>query len=771
MFRVCPARDAAAVWLALSLCVFGQGPPAAPGAEDDLLPMPRGIETITRGPMHEGFAEPLSDALTISPVRVAVAPPRPINEQPPARQQLADSPAVSWLPGYWGIETIDQSGPQWCWVSGTHRRSPPGRRWDPGRWELTGGEHQWSPGVWMATDAAVQYLPPPPTMPRETIPPAPSPNHFWVPGQAIWKDGQYRWRPGYHARAQQDWVWVPAHYVPRPRGYVYVSGYWDYRLEDRGVLYAPVRVDPTYQITEIYIPMLPVNPQAALVNLFVQPGYCHYYYGDYYQTSPAWSPQPWSAYRGGPNAFGPGYGYQSGIYDPLAVYYGTTQPNRLGQLVGLRRGLVANPGLRPTLLAGNRRSDLIRTGLLIGGTALLIDAITDDDDDRDRRRRDRRDEERKPTGGQVGGPVDADGSVAVDVPGADGSTDAGADASTAAGAGAGASVNPLAAYQKLLDDVAQQQLGQSIDQLAAPVTDLPSPSATTSVDPVQTDARTSTAAGVTPPGQSVGVDEQRPTLSPAMPEVGRPEADDPIVSASPQSTDAPTARPLSGVASANPAAPAPNVPTSDPVAAGAPAGVSTDSPPSSPVGQPEITPPAVRSIAPGSLVPATPGAPAGVPDRVQTPTIGSPGVPPGNFNPSAGLPIGEASPIAGNPPIGERVQTPNIRGFDSRFAPPPSPQTSPLRDFPGDALPPGIENPIQPSPPTGPAAGGFPGRGRFGNPAPGGGRFAKPAAAPTAPTAAPPRAATPAAPSIAVPNLDGGQGAAAAGEASQNSIP
>jgi len=40
------------------------------------------------------------------------------------------------------------------------------------------------------------------------------------------------------------YVWISAHYRWTPSGYLYIPGYWDLAVKRRGVLYAPVVIDP-----------------------------------------------------------------------------------------------------------------------------------------------------------------------------------------------------------------------------------------------------------------------------------------------------------------------------------------------------------------------------------------------------------------------------------------------------------------------------------------------------------------------------------------------
>src|SRR5438132_1373408 len=71
-----------------------------------------------------------------------------------------------------------------------------------------------------------------------------SPDTFFVPGHWVWNGERYAWQAGYWARVQPGYVWVAAHHRWTPSGYVYIPGYWDLAVSRRGVLYAPVVIDP-----------------------------------------------------------------------------------------------------------------------------------------------------------------------------------------------------------------------------------------------------------------------------------------------------------------------------------------------------------------------------------------------------------------------------------------------------------------------------------------------------------------------------------------------
>ena len=253
-----------------------QAPPPKPDGED-------GVQVLTRGPVHEAFAE----AVTFDPepgVVVGEAPPDAVGEAPP--DQRPDGDDVVWIPGYaaWDDERGD-----FLWVSGVWRSPPPGRQWVSGYWGRCGPGFQWTSGYWAdAVAVEVEYLPEPPEA-VESGPAGhpPSADHVWIPGLWVWRDSRYAWRPGYWVAAQADWDWVPCHYVWAPRGYVFVDGYWDYPAERRGVLFAPVYLDAAVRVRVgfSYSPSIVIDAAAFADHLFVRPEYHSYYFGDYYDIS------------------------------------------------------------------------------------------------------------------------------------------------------------------------------------------------------------------------------------------------------------------------------------------------------------------------------------------------------------------------------------------------------------------------------------------------------------------------------------------------------
>ncbi len=246
-----------------------------------------GAEVLTRGPIHEAFAEVVSYNPQPGPI-VSKEPPKAIEEVPPAEKPAGD---YTWIPGYWAW---DQDRENFIWVTGAWRIPPPGTTWMPGYWNQAANGHQWVGGYWgpaantaMGRESTSEtvYLPAPPkSVESGASTPAPSPDHFWVPGHWYWANGQYVWQAGYWGRCQPDWVWIPARYAWTPGGYVFVAGHWDYALAKRGVAFCPVYFADAYYVGPAYhyTPSVCIETPVLTGYLFCRPAYGHYYFGDYY---------------------------------------------------------------------------------------------------------------------------------------------------------------------------------------------------------------------------------------------------------------------------------------------------------------------------------------------------------------------------------------------------------------------------------------------------------------------------------------------------------
>jgi hypothetical protein len=276
--------------------------PASPAIQD-------GMEVLTRGPLHEAFAE----TITFDPepgIVISEAPPNPIEEVAPDHRP--EGANVAWIPGYWGW---DDERSDFLWISGIWRSLPPGRQWVPGYWGESQQGFQWTSGYWAdAAASEIDYLPEPPAS-VESGPniAAPSADDIWLPGVWIWQQNRYAWRPGSWAKKNQDWDWVPDHYVWTPRGYVFVDGYYDYSVPRRGVVFAPVYFNGGLRTQQgfTYSPSTVIRSSVFVRHLFLRPGYGHYYFGDYYGSNYANAGfSPWFSYASSRQGYDPIYANQ-----------------------------------------------------------------------------------------------------------------------------------------------------------------------------------------------------------------------------------------------------------------------------------------------------------------------------------------------------------------------------------------------------------------------------------------------------------------------------
>ncbi|MGO9108520.1 MAG: YXWGXW repeat-containing protein, partial [Thermoguttaceae bacterium] len=295
------------------------------------------VEVMTRGPVHEAYAVPLSAGQTTG-VIVPKQPSAPIEEVPPDMKPEGNP---TWIPGYW---SWDDERRDFIWVSGVWRSAPPGYRWMPGYWQPAQGQEgfQRISGYWMPTRVQeTTYLPQPPqSMEAGPNTVAPGQNYFWIPGHWQWYDTRYVWQPGYWAAYQTDWIWVPATYAWTPRGFVYVPGYWDYPLARRGLVFSPVYFAGP---VAYYRPAICLDAGVFSVSLFCRPAYGHYYFGDYYDDRyVAFGIRPYFYYNS------PRYGY-----DPLFSYYRWYHVDHMGErewdrhLVAWHDYYRVHPDMRP----------------------------------------------------------------------------------------------------------------------------------------------------------------------------------------------------------------------------------------------------------------------------------------------------------------------------------------------------------------------------------------------------------------------------------------
>lgn len=287
-------------------------PPAPVPALEGPAPvdMPEGVEVLTRGPVHEAFAEPVVFNPEAGLIVEKEAPPA-VEELPPAQKPEGDD--VVWIPGYWAW---DDTRDDYLWVSGIWRKLPPGRQWVPGYWARVDQGFQWVSGYWAPLEQEeIEYLPTPPeTLEVGPNVPAPGEEYVWNPGYWSWHEQRYAWSPGSWIAAQPNWIWVPPSYRYTPAGCIFVPGFWDYIIADRGMLFAPAYFGPAFfaQPVMVYQPAIVINIALLTDNFFCRPSYGHYFFGDYYGFSGVGQPyMPWFAFHQSRRGFDPIYAWSA----------------------------------------------------------------------------------------------------------------------------------------------------------------------------------------------------------------------------------------------------------------------------------------------------------------------------------------------------------------------------------------------------------------------------------------------------------------------------
>ena len=278
-----------------------------PAPSQEVLPQPQGVEVMARGPVHEAFAQPAITQPQQGPV-VTKQPPAPIEELPPDQKPQGDN--VQWIPGYWGWDD-DQS--DFIWVSGCWRDVPPGRSWMPGHWQEIDQGWIWVAGFWApANTQQLQYLPPPPpTLDNGPDAQAPDANSIYAPGSWVYVQNRYMWRPGHWVGFRPNWIWIPARYVWTPAGCIFIDDYWDFPLDQRGLLFAPCRFDLRVWAgaRRPFIPEFVIHTDFLIGALFVNAANRHYYFGDYFEERYRQRFVPWVDYHPTKGAFDPNFAY------------------------------------------------------------------------------------------------------------------------------------------------------------------------------------------------------------------------------------------------------------------------------------------------------------------------------------------------------------------------------------------------------------------------------------------------------------------------------
>jgi hypothetical protein len=248
------------------------------------------VVVLDKGPIHEGFVQPGAQVRGKG-ITAPKAPPLPVDENPPLA--TLESAGMQWISGYWAW---DGQRKDFIWVCGCYRIPPPDRSWEPGRWKVANKVWTYFPGYWRPTNGkgVLVNLPEPPAS-EEEAPTSPNenPKAMWVPGIWEYKNGKFVWQPGYWPPAHEALLWQPGQYVAAETGFTFVPGHWDYPLEDRGVLFAPVFFSQAQREKSSWA-YRPQSPRpfgsdakwgkgGLFDSLCIGPNFNSYYFGDYAQ--------------------------------------------------------------------------------------------------------------------------------------------------------------------------------------------------------------------------------------------------------------------------------------------------------------------------------------------------------------------------------------------------------------------------------------------------------------------------------------------------------
>lgn len=255
------------------------------------------VQPIKGGPVHEAYlAQEYGEALLTA---VPSTPPTPIAEPIPPQ---ADAEAL-WIPGYWGWS---QDRNDFVWICGVWRKYPPGHIWIEGYWKQFPEGWVWIPGFWsLIPFEKVTYLVDlPPQLINEQPSDSPGADYFWMPG--FWQYDNaakhYAWNEGRYEMFDPNWVWVPATYIWREKGYVFIPGYWDWPLEKRGAAYSAVFILPDVRLLVIYEPDVILEPLEIVETYYpFWPDYGCFFHHHYHYHGDFWSSwgmaPPWWAWE------------------------------------------------------------------------------------------------------------------------------------------------------------------------------------------------------------------------------------------------------------------------------------------------------------------------------------------------------------------------------------------------------------------------------------------------------------------------------------------
>ena len=225
-----------------------------------------------------------------------------ISQQPPAniieKIPSQTDPLTIWIPGYWDWDTDQRD---FLWVTGVWRKPPPEHLWVPTTWIDSDDNWIRVRGFWKNENLEnIAYI-------RDWIPDnldevmsdPPGDDYFWIHGNWKYTEEQssFIWFDGRWQLFDPNWIYIPAHYVWRPDGYIYIEGYWDWKLDSRGTCFANVSIDPDNRLDLVFTPSQTVDTLKLINRAFLYyPNYLYLFWWHYHFNTSFWTEKPETPY-------------------------------------------------------------------------------------------------------------------------------------------------------------------------------------------------------------------------------------------------------------------------------------------------------------------------------------------------------------------------------------------------------------------------------------------------------------------------------------------
>jgi hypothetical protein len=141
---------------------------------------------------------------------------------------------------------------------------------------------------------------PPPMVRAETIPVAPSPSHYWIPGHWAWEGGRYAWTGGHWTEARPGQVWIRARWVRAGNDWAFREGHWAAIAAPAG--YVDVVTDTAPPVARVEVVGAPPSADHFWIpGYWNWNGHAHVWVGGRWERERAdqsWVPGHWGRFGG-----------------------------------------------------------------------------------------------------------------------------------------------------------------------------------------------------------------------------------------------------------------------------------------------------------------------------------------------------------------------------------------------------------------------------------------------------------------------------------------